>query len=274
MNHVRKIVIVMLVLAVALCVGSSVRAQDSGIVIENVPNIFGVAVGMAPDYQGSDDYQGAVGPFGRYTFPNSERYVGLIATELYSNLLDHPYLRLGPAINYRFGRDDGIDDEVVQEMEEIDGTLEGGLVAGLTFVDRQEPRKRFITTVEFLHDIGDAHEGYTLSLSARYWYPMSQAVDITIGAGLTYADDDYMSTYFGVSGTDSVRTGLPVFDAGGGIKDFRIIPGVVVHLSRSWHVGAGVRYQRLLSDAKDSPVVDERGSADQWIAGLALAYSW
>ncbi|TFG59930.1 MAG: hypothetical protein E4H29_03375 [Deltaproteobacteria bacterium] len=39
-------------------------------------------------------------------------------------------------------------------------------------------------------------------------------------------------------------------------------------------MGAGFRYQGLLSDAKDSPVTDDRGSADQIVASVAVAYSW
>jgi outer membrane protein len=103
---------------------------------------------------------------------------------------------------------------------------------------------------------------------------LSKAIDVSLGVGATYADEDYMETYFGVSPSDADRTALPVFEADGGIKDVRILPAVVVHLSEFWHVGVGARYQRLLGDAEDSPVVDDRGSADQFMAGLAVAYSW
>ena len=43
MDLARKSFFVMLALAVALCVGSVAQAQDSGFVVENVPNIFGIA---------------------------------------------------------------------------------------------------------------------------------------------------------------------------------------------------------------------------------------
>jgi outer membrane protein len=274
MGRVRKSVFVMLAFAVALCFGSVAQAQDSGFAVENAPNIFGVGVGIAPDYQGSDDYTFGAAPFGRYTFENTERYVQLIGFELYANVVDHPVYRFGPVLNYRFGRDDDVEDDVVKKMEKIDGAVEGGVFAGLTFTDPKNPRKRFLTSVEFLHDIGDAYEGYNISLSARYWHPWSRAVDLTIGGGFTYADDDYMSTYFGVSNADSARTGLPVFNAGGGVKSFQIVPGILYHLSRTWHVGAGLRYQVLMSDASDSPVTDTRGSDTQIIASVALAYTW
>ncbi len=48
----------------------------------------------------------------------------------------------------------------------------------------------------------------------------------------------------------------------------------VFHFNRNWHLGAGVMYKRLLNDAADSPVVDDRGSADQLLAVVAGIYSW
>jgi outer membrane protein len=160
-------------------------------------------------------------------------------------------------------------------MEEIDDTVELGVVAGLEFMASDDPRKKFIITAEYLQDAGGEHEGYTFSLSARVWYPVSKPIDVSIGVGATYADEDYMDTYFGVSPIDSARTGLPIFELGDGtIKDVKVIPAVVVHLSRSWHVAAGGRFSRLLDDAKDSPVVEDRGAKDQIIAGVGLAYSW
>lgn len=274
MNCVRKYLLIMVMLAVTLTPAFTAQAQDSALAIENMPNVFGVGVAFIPDYQGSDDYTVGAGPTGRYTFSGQERYIQLIVTEISANVLDHPVLRFGPVVNYRFGRDDGVEDDIVKKMKEIEGTIEAGLFGGVTFINSENPRKRFITSVEFLHDVGGEHEGYTVSLRARYWYPVSRAIDVTLGAGVTYADDDYMSTYFDVTPGDSAGTGLPIFEAGGGIKDIVILPAAVVHFSEAWHVGIGARYQLLLDDAENSPVVDVRGSADQLVAGMAVAYSW
>jgi outer membrane scaffolding protein for murein synthesis (MipA/OmpV family) len=32
------------------------------------------------------------------------------------------------------------------------------------------------------------------------------------------------------------------------------------------------RYERLLGDAKDSPLIESRGDANQWSIGIAAAY--
>jgi outer membrane protein len=85
---------------------------------------------MLPDYLGSDDYMGGAAPFFKYTPENTDYYVMLIATQLYVNLANHPTIRFGPVINYRFGRNDDVDDKAVKKMEEIEGTVEAGAFVG------------------------------------------------------------------------------------------------------------------------------------------------
>ncbi len=271
----RRIIFAFLAIAFSLFMTTVAQAGggiDSPVTIDNLPNIVGVAAGMAPDFQGSKDYNFVGAPFFKFTFWG-QRYAQLLGTEFNLNVIDDPVWRAGLSVNYRPGRDD-VEDSVVSKMKKIDDTGEVGGFIGAQFIDKSNPRNRFSLTLDALADAGDVHNGYTVTLSARYWHAVSLPIDITIGASTTYADEHYMSTYFGVSQEDSLRSGLSVFHASGGIKDFTVSPGIVYHLSRSWHVGAGFRYQRLLDDAKDSPIVKERGSQDQWIGGLAVAYSW
>ncbi len=255
---------------------SRVQARDfalSGLSIENQNRVVGIGVGVLPDYEGSDDYTIGMAPFFRYQFQGTQRYLMLRATELQANVLNHPWLRMGPSINYRFGRSD-VEDDKVDKMEDIDGALELGGFIGVEFVDKENPRKRFLANLDVLQDVTGNQNGLTATLSARVWYPVVRMVDVTLGAGLCYANSNYMDTFFGVSRHDARRSGLDTYNAGAGIKDFRITPGMVVHLSPHWHIAAGVQYRRLVGDAADSPVVDDRGSADQWFGGIGVAYSW
>jgi outer membrane scaffolding protein for murein synthesis (MipA/OmpV family) len=118
------------------------------------------------------------------------------------------------------------------------------------------------------------HEGAIGNFSARYWSPLGKMFDGVLGVGLQIADINYMNTYFGVSASDSFLSGLPIYQPSGGVASFRIFPGVVTHLSPHWHLATGFRYERLVGDAKNSPVVSTVGSPDQWIAGMGVAYSW
>ncbi len=248
--------------------------SEMNLAIDNMPRIFGLGLGFTPDYEGSDDYMFGVAPFARFQFEGHQQYLLIKGYELQINLMDHDWFRLGPSVNYHFGRDHDVDDSVVKKMKKIDDTVEAGGFIGVEFIDKQNPRKRFLADVDFLTDVGNEHDGYTITASTRFWYPLSQMFDFGFGVGLCYASDNYMSTYFGVSKSDSAKTGLPVFDADSGVKDIRVNPVFVMHLNMNWHLAAGVQYRRLVSDADDSPVVDKRGSSNQWIGGLGLAYSW
>jgi outer membrane protein len=274
MSNSKKFFSVCLALVCALLIAQAVQAQDSPFTIDNVPNVVGVGVAMLPDYFGSNDYTMGAAPFFKFTYPKSEWYLMLRATQLSANIVNHPWLRLGPIVNYRFGRTDDVEDNEVKRMTEIDDTVEAGAFVGVEFITKDNPRQRFSANVEFLSDVANEYNGYLVSASARYWYPVHKAVDVTLGVSTTYADDNYMKTYFGVNEIDADRSGLPIFAAEGGMRDISVTPGVVVHLSMNWHVAAGLKYFYLMDDAKDSPIVDDEGDANQWIAGVGVAYSW
>lgn len=274
MSNRGKIFMLFIAFVCAFLIAHSAQAQDLPFGIDNVPNIAGVGVAMLPDYQGSNDYMGGVAPFFKYTPEKTEYYVLLIATELSVNVVNHPTFRFGPVVNYRFGRNDDVEDDVVKKMEEIDGAFEAGAFVGYDWKDDKNPLHRFGVNLQFLGDVSGEYNGYLISANAKYWLPVHKMAEIGFIAGASYADNHYMKKYFGVSQKDSDATELPVFKAGSGMRDVRVGPAVVFHFSPQWHVGIGARYQLLLEDASDSPIVKDRGDENQWIYGLAVAYAW
>src|SRR5262245_33649865 len=109
------------VLTVLCCAGThQARAQaDFPVVTSIETNYAGIGLGVTPDYMGSDDYTFGVLPAFRYEFGN-HRNVELIGNYASVNLIDHDIISFGPAIRYRFGRDDDIEDEVVDDLPDID----------------------------------------------------------------------------------------------------------------------------------------------------------
>lgn len=266
--------IVSFTLCLAVAFTGKVKAEGLEFALDQMPHIVGLGVGMAPDFEGSDDYTFAVAPFLKWKLEDSEQYIMVKGYEVQANIVDHPWFRFGPSLNYRFGRDDSVDDEVVSKLEEIDGAIEGGAFIGIELIDKENPRKRFIANIDFLSDLSNEHDGYTLYMNLRGWYPLSMSLDYGAGFSVVFASENYMDKYFGVTQKDSIKTGLPEFDADSGVKDFRINQILVFHLNRQWHVAGGFQYRCLLNDADDSPIVDKRGSSDQWIGGIGIAYSW
>jgi len=264
---------------VLLAAAGSARSQSAGGFVFEFPevrNYVAIAGGAVPDYMGSDDYTGGIAPAGLIKFGNTDRYAKLIVTDLQVNLIDSKIWSFGPALNYRFGRDDDVDDPVVSLMREIDDTVEAGVFGGWQWIGSDDPRHRFLLGAEFLHDVGSGHEGYVVSGSARYFQPVQKIKPLTlsIGATLTYGSSDYMETYFGVDANNSSRSGLPQFSADSGLRDIRIPMFAIWSFSPSWHLSGGAIYSRLLNDAADSPVTDTRGSKNQWYVGAGVAYAW
>ena len=274
----RRIAFAVVLTAVALSAGLGQRAhaqQAGGVVFElpEIRNYVAVAAGVVPDYMGSDDYTVGAAPAGLMKFGSSERYARLLVTELSVNVLDSRTWNFGPVLNYRLARDD-VDDDAVDRMRDIDGTLEAGLIGGWTWIGDDDPRHRFNATVEFLHDVADTHEGFLVSAGARYFQPVTRPLTLSIGATVTYGSSDYMQTYFGVDSDNAARSGLSQFSAGSGLRDVRIPVMAIYSLSPNWHLSGGLVYSRLLGDASDSPVVDDRGSRNQLFAGVGVAYAW
>lgn len=251
-----------------------IAAQDSlsfPLASDSIPDYFGLGIGAAPDYLGADEYIPGGLPFGRKTWGN--RYLALEGNYLGANLLDHPVFRLGPSALYRFGRDD-VDDDVVDELSSISDTIELGVFAAAEFVDPKDVKRRLRFSIEVLQDVLGEHEGFVASGAVRAWHPVGQYVEMGVGLATSYGSSDYMSTFFGIDAADATRSGLSAFNPGEGFRDVRFTTVLMTSLSPQWHVGAGLLYARLVDDAADSPVVDERGSADQFIFGTGFVYSW
>lgn len=261
-----------------LSYAQSASAQQAGGFVPEIPHIDNYvagAVGVLPDYVGSDDYTWGVAPAAFFSLGDSERYVKLLINELSVNILDNESWSFGPKARYRFGRDDNsIDDDVVSRMKDIDDTIEAGVFVGWKWVGDDDPRHRFMVTADVFHDVTGEHGGYVAAAQMAYFHPVWEAITLSAGLATSYSSEDYMQTYFGVDGVDAARSGLPFFNADGGFRDVRASVAAIFSFSPNWHIGTGVVYSRLLGDAKDSPIVDQRGSADQFIAGAGLAYAW
>ena len=83
-----------------------------------------------------------------------------------------------------------------------------------------------------------------------------------------------MDTYFSVSPVDAAATGLPQHKANDGFRDARLMAMFIHPITKNCVAGGGVHYSRILGDAADGPIVEDRGRKDQLIYGLGIGYVW
>ena len=226
---------------------------------------IGGGAGMVPDYEGSDDYKFVPIPFAKLAFDNG-MFVNLQGLTVKANLIPSKTWRLGPMYNYRASRS-RVDNNRVDNMKNVSDANEFGGFAGFDY-------NNWFVSLEFLADTGNAHEGWLGTARGGYNYVASKSWTLSFGLSTTYADDDYMSTYFGVTRRDSARSGLRTFDADEGLKDVGFDLGILCQFTENWGGRLLGSYKLLLNDADESSPVTNEGSKHQLFGGLLVVYSF
>jgi len=257
----RKITTAMVMLAAA----GSADAEDS-----RISGFFAAGVAARPDFEGSSDYQAV-------PFITSHLHAGWLNFEFEGltarlHLKPPSWFETGLSLNYRFGRDDDIDNTVVGRLREIDDTLEVGGFFRIELDDQWQKRDSLEFQIEAFGDTGSAHHGNNSTLSASYAFFSGQRWRYEISAETTYADGDYMDTYFSVDTDNAALSGLPRFDASGGFKDVGLNLNVTHFFSDKLGILGRVDYNHLIGDAADSSIVKEQGDTEQLFGGLSVLY--
>ncbi|MDH4181905.1 MAG: MipA/OmpV family protein [Betaproteobacteria bacterium] len=266
--------------AAALAHASAVSAQVSipaGLtpqkIAEMVPNLAGIGVGAVPDYVGSDDYTWAAAPAFYYKFGNSNRYVDWWGIFGSVNLIDSPTWSAGPTLQFRPGRKD-VDDAVVKRMSEIDNSWEAGLFVGYQHINTQGIPWIARVSAGVQWNLGNEYDDPYWWASGQFFFPLREDLFVGLGGGLGGGSSSYNQTYFGVSAADALASGLPRFSPSGGVSNVYVWPALVWRFHPNWLGAVGGMYSRVTGDAGDSPIVKDRGDANQWIGGVGVAYIW
>ncbi|MEA3548248.1 MAG: MipA/OmpV family protein [Thermodesulfobacteriota bacterium] len=236
-----------------------------------VPNAFaagvetsiGLGVGMAPDYEGSDDYEAVPLPFARINWGDNGNYVLLSGNNVRANFLTDKW-QLGPLLQFRAERH-SVDNKKVKRMEDIDSAVEGGL-----FLLYKGGPWRF--GLDAVTDISDEHDGSLVTLRAAYVCDNVENWKFTTTLSSTWADDDYMETYFQVDSKNVKDSGLSLYEANNGIKDVGLSFHADYSWNKSWSMQGIASYTQLVEDAKNSPVVDDEGDDGQMFLGVMAIY--
>lgn len=183
------------------------------------------------------------------------------------------------ALNLDRTRRKNFDDARVEALGERKTALElGGFVGiGKTGVITS-PYDKASAYVAYRRDVRNAHDSYVITPTLDYGTPLSRKAFVGVTAEANYIGRGYARTYYSVTPTGAVASGLPTFNADKGWKDWSLsafathsLTGDLLH---GLGVGAGVRYSRLLNDAKDSPVTRLAGDRDQWYGAVGLTYTF
>lgn len=241
----------------------------------------GVGVGLAPDYDGSDDYevfplpliQGSVAGIDIQPRPAGA------ALDFIPDGDGMVSFDLGPVVRIRSGRTGDIEDPVVAAAGELDTAVEIGPSAGVSYSGLLNPFDSISLGVDARWDVAGAHEGFTMSPSISYFTPVSRGAAVNLSLSAEYADESFQDYYFSVTPGQALASGLPAYDADAGFNSVGAtllgafdLDGDITNGGLALFAIGG--YSRLIGDAADSPFVAQRGDADQWLVGAGVGYTF
>lgn len=236
-------------------------------------------VGYRPDYEGSDDYHliPAAAVRGKYhgiSFTTR-------ATYLYVDVIKDSAkfgFDFGPIIGARSNKRRHIHDDVVELLPKTKTAFEVGGFAGVSFHGLTNPYDTLALRLDVLHDVGNAHESTTFSPSLDFSTPLSIKTYASASIGAEFVSNKFADYYYSITPAGSLASGLPAFNAGGGMKNWKasllVNQSVTGNLLHGLSIFGTVQYSRLTGDFKRSPIVSLRGSPNQWLAAAGLAYTW
>lgn len=210
---------------------------------------LGVGGVVAPEYEGAADYDVAPFPVIRV-----ERFS---LGEFSFGGDDSLGLSVYPSFRYIDKRKSS-DVPALPGLPEVDAAIELGLGAAY----EQEYWRIF---GNLRHGVL-GHHGIVGDLGADLIYRPDEDWRLSLGPRLSFADGDYMDSYFGVP---AGVAGPVAYDPAGGLKSAGIEAQARYQFTPVWAVEGSIGWSRLLGDAADSPVT-RNGDDDQVIARISI----
>jgi MipA family protein len=234
---------------------------------------LGLGAGIAPDYEGADNYRAV--PIPLFRAGKGYRYGQLFGTHITSNLLNSPNWRIGPSLNYNKGYSDASNNRV-DKLHDRGSSIEVGVKGGYDFQVTQVPFPNTVLSfsTEALYDVSNGHDGWLVTPEISYGGPFNENWKFRLGGNLTYASGNYMSHYFSINAADSARSGLKTYDADAGVKDAAVNVAIGYNFTKNWGITGVAELRQMLDDAKDSPVVKDAGSSVNAFGGVIVSYTW
>lgn len=243
---------------------------------------IGFGIGAFPEYEGSDDYAATGLPLIKIRKPgiffvkgaSINTNDGLASAGL--TLLHFSYseesnrrmqLVMGPLVRAYGGRDES-DNDVLNGLSDIDRSV--GVGGFIEFTTGAWLANLSVSP----QDVGNDKDGTLATFDIAYTASLKEGLKLSTGLSTSWADDDYMQGYFGVTDAQAIQSGLSSFDGKSEFKDVGLQVKASYAVSPRWSLEGQVGYWRLLNDAADSPIVKDEGSADQIRGLIGLSYQF
>jgi outer membrane scaffolding protein for murein synthesis (MipA/OmpV family) len=227
--------------------------------------VTGIAADLQPAYEGSEAYRVVGGP----VIDLEYRDVAFLSTGegLGVNILKGAYFRVGAAISYDRGR---IEREDYSNLRGF-GNINPAPVAkifGSYVISKDFP---MVLRIDARQLIGGAN-GAVADIGAYMPLPgSSKSLTIFAGPSVTLATHHYFQNEFGVTESESLASGHPLFDPHAGLEAAGLGISSTKFFGRHWLMNLDGAYSKLLGSAANSPVTERSA---RHVITLSVNYQW
>lgn len=224
----------------------------------------GLGAQIRPEYPGADKNEWL--PYVKFSIARDDEPFAFGAPDdaFGIALLSSGPFRAGPAVAIQGSRKDS---DVGAPLGKVKTTIEAGGFAEFLISDQ------FRLRGDLRKGIG-GHDGLIGSIGADQIWRDGDRYVFSVGPRLLFSDSRYQRAYFGVTPEAALATGLPAYRPDGGLHALAAATGLHYSLGGPLGLFGYARYERLIGDARKSPVVKEFGSPNQLSAGLGISYTF
>ncbi len=261
---VSKKVIVLLLVIMSLCDVSKSIADD------NAKNPFGpwyltdresgwyfdafAGVENEPAYAGSDKYEIEPGLNLRAMYKNSHNHRIFVSLGEVGGIFQLTENSVFSAVlEYEEGRSNSADN-ALKGLDKVRDTVEGQF----SFAYRFLPNTYLGVVIQ--PDLLGRGKGlvYFVGVGNDTLF-FSDTLRVSTGIDLSFADAEHMRTEFGVSGSESRRSGLETYRPHGGIKSWTGSLVLEYFLHQNWSIWANSEFEYYTVKARRSPLIRDEG---------------
>jgi MipA family protein len=220
---------------------------------------LGAAIADAPKYPGASKERTRLAPL--FSLRYGDRlFVGPLGIGLVA--LRWKGFRAGPVLGFQRGRS-ASDDPHLAGLGDISASATAGLFAAYA----RGPLEVSATARQAVSHSSNGLSGL-LQVNLRHVF-IGARTFVAAGPDIEFGDGDFERTWFGISPTQSLASGLPAYAPRAGLDRVGLHAGLTHRVSEHvlWRVFG--RFTDIVGDAAQSPVIERR---TQVVVGAGIAY--
>jgi outer membrane scaffolding protein for murein synthesis (MipA/OmpV family) len=231
--------------------------------IEQYPKMsfaYGYGVMSSPKYEGADTNSLIMAPFLSLKYKNFSLNP---ISGLRFNIVNQKKWSGGLGAGIGFGRESKKDISL-DGLGNLNSTVEG-----LVFIKYKTPF--YSVTSEVAKDIlKSGHNGYTVKASIGTGFPLFNFTTfVRPSISITYADKNYLNSFFGVTEDQSMLTGFQEYSLKDELKDISTNLLLVYQISDKVSLNGVIKYKELLGKIAKSPIIK---ASNQLSGSLSISY--